>query len=118
MPRYQFQNPFPQIFGDLHHGVNASVEGLEAQAYELNGTAVELHDGQFVVTDAPVVHAFLHEVDGAGAPVIPEVDPVAPEVAPVVPEVAPPTEIAPETAPENTPEIAPEGAEQNTEVQQ
>ncbi|WP_136642501.1 hypothetical protein [Subtercola vilae] len=96
MPRYLFKSPFAQVFGDLHHGVNASVEGLEEFAYELHGVAVELHDGQFVTTDKPITHVSLTEVDGVGVVVTPPAD--APEVSPEPP--------------------APDGAEQNTEVQE
>lgn len=108
MPRYQFKSPFSAVFGDLHHGVNASVEGLEDFAYELHGVAVELREGQFLTTDAPIVHAFLQEVDGACEPVA---------EAEAAPEITPP--ITPETPPESPtdPAVAPEGAEQNTEVQ-
>jgi hypothetical protein len=57
MPSYTFDNFFPAVFGDLHIGVNALVEGKDFA----DGSAVMLESGDVVVTDKPYDHPFLTE---------------------------------------------------------
>lgn len=60
MPKYTFTNDFPQVFGDLYNGVNATVEGgSTAHGW---GCPLELTTGDVIITDAPYEHPFLQEV--------------------------------------------------------
>jgi hypothetical protein len=55
MPTYTYNGSEPLIFGDLHYGVNASVNGVTDRA----GEAVVLKSGDVLSTDEAIFHAFL-----------------------------------------------------------
>lgn len=55
MPRYTYTGQEPLIFGDLHYGDNASVDGVTGR----DGEAVVLISGDVVTTTETITHAFL-----------------------------------------------------------
>lgn len=55
MPTYTFTGEEPLIFGDLHYGVNASVDGVTGH----DGEAVVLKSGDVVSTQEDIFHTFL-----------------------------------------------------------
>jgi hypothetical protein len=74
MPKYVFTSPEPMVFGDLHYGENAEVEGVS----DRDGQAVVLFEGDVITTKDSIEHAFL-KPSGKTAPAVePVVDaPVA-----------------------------------------
>lgn len=64
MPTYTSISPYDLILGDLHYGVNASVEGVT----DRDGEAVVLEPGQIIDVPEGIHHAFLVE-HNAGSPV-------------------------------------------------
>lgn len=61
MPKYVYEGDYPAVFGDLHAGVNATVEGKS----HADGAALTLFPGDVVVLDEPKSYPFLREVTEA-----------------------------------------------------
>lgn len=55
MPTYTFIGEQSMIFGDLHYGKGASVEGVT----DREGEAIVLTSGDILSTSEPITHAFL-----------------------------------------------------------
>ena len=64
MPRYTYNGQQALVFGDLHYGVNASVDGVT----DRDGEAVVLQSGDVVTTNEVVTHAFLLQHDEGESP--------------------------------------------------
>ena len=86
MPSYTYNNDFSAVFGDLHAGVNALVDGKDLE----EGSALVLEPGDVVTTDSPYEHPMLIEsgkkakAEKVEAPVDPKDSPAeAPADAPV-----------------------------------
>lgn len=88
MPRYRFTAPWPAVFTDLRHGVNATVTPADGADRGPDGSTVELHPGDEVTVDRPYPHAWLDQLpDPAPAPTpaptpAPQAQPAAPAPAP------------------------------------
>lgn len=63
MPTYTSISPYDLILGDLHYGVNASVEGVTNR----DGEAVVLEPGQIIDVPEGIYHAFLVEHTGGSS---------------------------------------------------
>jgi hypothetical protein len=59
MPTYISNSPYDLIFGDLHYGVNAFVDGVT----DRDGQAVVLGLGEIIDVPEGINHAFLIEQD-------------------------------------------------------
>lgn len=58
MPKYVFTGPVPMIFGDFRHGEGIMVNGVE----DKDGQTVVLRLNDSIVSETPIIHAFLTEM--------------------------------------------------------
>jgi hypothetical protein len=68
MTDYRFTSPFPTVFSDLQHGVNATVTPADPDADPpLEGSTVVLSEGDTLHVDEPLEHIHLTDLN-ADAP--------------------------------------------------